>query len=136
MDFYLQSRAAAQGVRLVSAESVDGLFQNKESTITVRGGGSAVDVSATFAHEYGHYVWLKLPSQDQRDQYRKNYDVQRSAHHLVSQYAAVSLEEGFAEAFSYYVVQRPLLAQKDLGSCCLLDRFLIVRDQKTPAKSN
>src|SRR5438309_530788 len=60
-----------------------------------------------------HYVWKQVLSQDQRRQYEGVYKVQSKARHLVSAYAAVSVEEGFAEAYSYYVRQPAILEKCD-----------------------
>lgn len=118
MDARLQ--AAAHSQRLVNADAVDGFYQNACPTITLRVSSPTADVSATFAHEYGHYVWMNVLSAKQRDQYRKIYDTQRSAHRLVSQYAAVSVDEGFAEAFAAYIHDYSGLCQRDSLSCCYL----------------
>jgi len=131
MNSYLQVRAAAQYVRLVNADSVDGIYQNSSPTITLRVASPADDISANFTHEYGHYVWFNVLSPAQRGEYAKLYETQRSSHHLVTQYAAVSVEEGFAEAFSFYVRQNSVLAQCDASSCCFLQTTLIGKSNTT-----
>lgn len=120
MNACLQACAAAHSQRLVNADAVDGFYQNACPTITLRAPSATADVSATFTHEYGHYVWMKVLSAAQRDQYRKIYDTQRSAHHLITQYAAVSVDEGFAEAFAAYIHDYSGLCQRDSLSCCYL----------------
>lgn len=120
MNAYLQDKAAAQSVRLVDADAVDGMYQNAAPTITLRASSPTADVSATFLHEYGHCLWLNALSPSQRTQYVNVYERQRRAHLLVSQYAAVSVEEGFAEAFSFYIRERDHLAKCDAPSCCFL----------------
>jgi len=84
-------------------------------------------VDGTFTYEYGHFVWMNVLSPAQRDQYQKVYGAQRAMGHLVSPYAAVSVEEGFAETFSFYVLRRPFLAQKDFCSCCFLNNLSSAR---------
>jgi len=121
MDSYLQSCAASQSVKLVNAGAVDGLFQNATPTISLR---NSDGLSATFTHEYGHYIWMNVLTGAQRDEYAKTYKAQRDAHRLVSAYAAVSVEEGFAEAFSFYNLQKLKLAARDNSSCCFLDECL------------
>lgn len=127
MDACLQASAAAHSQRILNAGAVDGFYQDGAKVITLRAPSATADVSTTFTHEYGHYVWMNVLSPAQRDQYRKVYDTQRAAGRLVSPYAAVSVEEGFAEAFSFYIQRRPLLVQKDLSSCCFLDGLVDVK---------
>ena len=124
MDAYLQDKATAQSVRLMDAGAIDGLYQNAARTITLRASSPTADVSATFLHEYGHCFWLNALSSSQRVRYVSVYDRQRRDHHLGSQYAAVSVEEGFAEAFSLYIREHDHLAQCDPLSCCFLANAL------------
>ncbi len=119
MDSCLQACAAARSERIVDPATVAGFFNTDTGAITLRADPNT-DVSATFAHEYGHSVWFHVLSPGQRDRFSGIYDAQRAAHHLVSPYAAVSVQEGFAEAFSFYICDRPLLASRDP----LAERFL------------
>ena len=123
MDAYLQQCAASQSEKLVNASAVDGLFQNTTSTITLRE-SSATSFSATFAHEFGHYVWFNVLSKVQRNQFTRQYKNQQASHTFITFYAAVSPQEDFAEAFSFYCLQRPLLSSKDSESCCFLNNCL------------
>jgi len=123
MDSYLQACAASESEKLVDASAVDGLFQNTASTITLRE-SDASSLSATFAHEFGHYVWLNVLSKSQRVQFSRLYKKQQTSHTFVTSYAAVSPQEDFAEAFSFYCLQKPLLSSKDSGSCCFLSTCL------------
>ncbi len=127
MDACLQASAAAHSQRLVNADAVDGFYQDGSKVITLRVPSPTADVSTTFTHEYGHFVWMNLLSAVQRDQYRKVYVTQRTVGRLVSPYTAVSVEEGFAEAFSFYVQRRPLLVRKDPCSCGFLDGMVGVK---------
>ena len=129
MNACLQKCAAAQAQKLVNADAVDGFYQNSSPTITLRVPTSTSDVSAVFTHEYGHFIWLNVLSPTQRDQYRTLYKVQFSSNHLVSKYAAVSVEEGFAEAFSHYMRDRAFLAKRDSPSNNFLSSVL-----NTPTK--
>lgn len=92
---------------------IDGVFENDPPRITLRVSESGTPDMFTFGHEYGHYVWFGLLSKSDRKRYEAIYNKQRAAHHLVTRYAATELEEGFAEAFSFYVNQPPLLAHRD-----------------------
>ena len=74
MDACLRMCAAAHAQRLVNADAVDGFYQDPLTTITLRTSSPTTDVSATFAHEYGHYVWMNVLSPAQREQYRNVYN--------------------------------------------------------------
>lgn len=129
MDACLQAFAAAHSRRILNADAVDGFYQDGAKVITLRIPSATADVSATFTHEYGHYVWMNVLSPAQRGQYRKVYDTQCAAGRLVSAYAAVSVEEGFAEAFSFYVRDCSFLARCDSHTCCYLTSILPDRSQ-------
>lgn len=92
---------------------VDGVFEGDPDRIALRLPASGSLDMFTFAHEYGHYVWFNLLSGDDRHRYEAIYKRQRAARHLVTRYASTDMEEGFAEAFSFYVAQAPLLARRD-----------------------
>jgi hypothetical protein len=137
MTTYLQGQAAVQHVILADADAVDGLYQNATPTITLRTASPTADLSATFTHEYGHYFWLNVLLPRDRDRYGSLYDKQQLAHRLISPYAAVSVDEGFAEAFSFYLREKPVLARCDPLSCCFLSN-LLKPDEKpsdTPVRS-
>ena len=102
---------------------IDGVFENDPPRLTLRLPASGDPDTFTLAHEYGHYVWFNLLSSADRKHYEVLYDKQRAAHHLVTRYAATELEEGFAEAFSFYVNQPPLLAHRDALSYQFLTQW-------------
>lgn len=81
-------------------DEIDGVFVDHPPRILLRIPDSGTIDFDTFAHEYGHYVWFKLLTKGDRKRYEAIYDKQKSAHKLITDYAAESLEEGFAEAFS------------------------------------
>jgi hypothetical protein len=60
-------------------------------------------------------------TKNQRAIYRGLYSNQKAAHHLVTDYARESVEEGFAEAFSYYSMEPATLAKRDSASLHFLD---------------
>ncbi len=95
---------------------IDGVFENDPPRITLRLPFTGELDTFTFAHEYGHYVWFTLLSSGDRRRYEVIYNKQRAAHHLVTRYAGTELAEGFAEAFSFFVNQPPLLAHRDARS--------------------
>ena len=94
-------------------EDIDGVFSDDPPQIFLRVPDPAHPDFATFAHEYGHYVWFDVMTQDDHKRYKAIYDRQKAAHHLVSEYAADSLEEGFAEAFSVDMTNPAALLRQD-----------------------
>jgi hypothetical protein len=94
-------------------DTIDGIYEDGPPTVTLRSSGDIDDLSFTFAHEYGHYVWQDLLTKSERKRYEQIYDKQRAAHHLVTAYAATELDEGFAEAFSFYAMEPPVLEKRD-----------------------
>lgn len=124
MDRYLSDQAAVDSVKLVNAGSIDGLYQNSVRTVTLRASSPGDDVTATFAHEYGHFVWLNVLSKAQRTQYERIYQDSKRSNRLVSSYAAVSVDEGFAESFSYHLREGSILQSTDPASNCFLTNTL------------
>jgi len=85
-----------------NTDDIDGVYDRNPPRIAVEVENGRVD-NFTFAHEYGHYVWFELMTKADRRAYEAIYKQSRSDRHLVTDYAAVSVDEGFAEAFSFYV---------------------------------
>ncbi len=96
--------------------SIDGIFEADPPRITLLVPQSGSPDLFTFAHEYGHYVWYDLLTKDDRKRYESLYKRQRAARHLVTRYAETDTEEGFAEAFSFYALEPPLLRHRDAAS--------------------
>lgn len=94
-------------------DTIDGIYEDGPPTVTLRTTPDIDDLSFTFAHEYGHYVWQDLMTRAQHTAYAKIYYKERAAHHLVTGYAATELDEGFAESFSFYVMAPPILQKRD-----------------------
>lgn len=94
-------------------DTIDGIYEDGPPTVTLRSTSDTDDLSFTFAHEYGHYVWQDLLTKAERKRYEQIYNKQRAAHHLVTAYAATELDEGFAEAFSFYAMEPPVLEKRD-----------------------
>ncbi len=109
---------------------VDGLFQDDPPRIAVRITDSDGPDVFTFAHEYGHWVWTKLFSRDDRREYHAVYQRQRARRALVTRYAQTDEEEGFAEAFSFYVNEPPLLQRRDPVSARFLTDWANARLNK------
>lgn len=96
--------------------SIDGIFEADPPRITLLVPQSGSPDLFIFAHEYGHYVWYDLLTKDDRKRYESLYKKQRAARHLVTRYAETDTEEGFAEAFSFYAIEPPLLRHRDAAS--------------------
>jgi hypothetical protein len=99
-----------------SNDDIDGVFENDPARITLRLPNTGQLDMFTFAHEYGHFVWFNLMSRDDHKKYEAIYNHQRAVHHLVTRYASTDLEEGFAEAFSFYVGEPEILQHRDAAS--------------------
>jgi hypothetical protein len=104
-------------------DDIDGVFENDPPRITLRLPSSGEPDMFTFTHEYGHFVWFDLMSKDDRKEYEAIYKKQHAAHHLVTRYAATDLEEGFAEAFSFYINEAPVLQHRDPASYAFLSQW-------------
>ena len=96
--------------------SIDGVFESNPPRITLLMPQFGNPDLFTFAHEYGHYVWYGLLNRDDRKRYETVYKKQKAARHLVTRYAETDMEEGFAEAFSFYALEPPLLRHRDGAS--------------------
>lgn len=101
---------------------VDGCYQNRRGSeddtarIFLSDALRGEEVALVFAHEYGHFVWDELLNDRQRDSYYLLWREQKKAEHLVTEYAAESEEEGFAEAFSYFLRKPDTLQKRDPAS--------------------
>ena len=104
-------------------DDIDGVFVDDPPQIVLRVPVSGHLDFYTFAHEYGHYVWFDLLSQDDRKRYKALYERQRSARHLITDYASDCVEEGFAEAFSYDINDPSALQHQDPLSYQFLSRW-------------
>jgi hypothetical protein len=114
-----------------SNDDIDGVFENDPPRITLRQSPGSQPDMFTFAHEYGHFVWFDLMSKADRKRYESIYKRQRSAHHLVTRYAATDVEEGFAEAFSFFVNDAPVLQHRDTASYAFLTGWEVQSEQST-----
>lgn len=102
---------------------IDGVFEDGPPRVTLRLSGASMPDMFTFAHEYGHYVWFDLLSAADRKHYQAIYQKQRAQKHLVTDYAGTDVEEGFAEAFSFYVAAPTMLSHRDAESSRFLDAW-------------
>jgi hypothetical protein len=98
---------------------VDGCYQpngedeNSPATITLRETLRGDEAALVFTHEYGHFAWEERLSEAQRACYRRLWREQKRARHLVTRYAGDSQEEGFAEAFAYFLQKPAALRRRD-----------------------
>jgi hypothetical protein len=109
---------------------VDGCYQrggpDEEAygTISMRETLHGELAAFVFAHEYGHYVWDDLLTEAQRLSYARLWRAQKRAGHLVTDYAADSVEEGFAEAVAHYVRKPAVLRRRDPRSAAFIADLL------------
>lgn len=105
---------------------VDGCYQDAEDEnamggqITLRMSLRGDSAALVFVHEYGHYVWSNLLTGSDRARYRRLWHEQKRIGALVTAYAGDSDEEGFAEAFAYYIRHQGTLRRADARSCTFL----------------
>lgn len=99
----------------------DGEEETSPGHITLRASLRGADAEMVFTHEYGHYVWDEILSDTDRSGYRRLWREQRHADHLVTSYAAEDVEEGFAEAFAYYLRKPETLRRRDSRSWAFLN---------------
>lgn len=124
-----------------SNEKVDGCYYlggdrlDADATILLLNTLDEVDAQKVFAHEYGHFVWDHLLSQEDRERYTIVWSAQRNRHCLVTPYAYTSVEEGFAEAFADYLFQRAQLHTADPRSERFLSQLASDNRYKTLATS-
>ena len=118
-----------------SNNDIDGVFEDNPPRITLRVPQKGDVDMFTFSHEYGHYVWFDLMTKGERSQYDAIYKQQKAAHHLVTRYASTDVEEGFAEAFSFFTNAPILLQHRDSGSSQFLTQMAGsgTNDTTTPA---
>jgi hypothetical protein len=109
---------------------VDGYYQNghgdqsEAPTITLRRTMDDEEAAFVFTHEYGHFVWYKILTSRQRADYARLWKQQKRNGRLVTEYAADSEEEGFAEAFAHFLQKPVRLRNRDLDSWRFLDRLV------------
>ncbi len=102
---------------------IDGVYESHPDRMALRLPPKRDIDMYTFAHEYGHYVWFHLLSDSDRRRYDVIYQHVRATGHLVTPYAQNGVEEGFAEAFSFYAAQPPILAARDAASFQFLSQW-------------
>ncbi|MDQ2687636.1 MAG: hypothetical protein M3Y28_07205, partial [Armatimonadota bacterium] len=109
-----------------------GLFADRQKRISVRVAANGAMDLQTLTHEYGHYVWFHVLSKDDRKQYKDLYKRQSASRALVSNYAETNLEEGFVEAFAYYIQRPDTLKARDAASFQYLAAWAAVHASAAP----
>jgi len=123
--------------RSVNIAAIDGVYENLTPTILLRGDGDCTQMCRTFAHEFGHCVWRRMLTAADQDRYAQVYSTQKAAHHLITPYAETNVEEGFAEAYSYFVTDRPALDNRDqLSSAFLTDLFARLQSSSSSSEQS
>lgn len=124
MNGYIREGSDDHFANTEADDSIDGIYESGPPTITLRGSITNLSLPYTFAHEYGHYFWQSQLTAQDRKAYSEIYNREKKARHLVTEYAQDGVDEGFAEAFSFYVVSKVILSKKDASSTKFLDDVL------------
>ncbi|MDE2126301.1 MAG: hypothetical protein KGJ62_06910 [Armatimonadetes bacterium] len=112
--------SAAVSATAVAADGdgpVDGLYlpppdaQDTPAEVMVRQGLRGMLAGLVFTHELGHYVWQTELTRTQREAYRALWKSRVELGGLITTYADASPQEGFAEAFAWYV-RRPIALRR------------------------
>ncbi len=92
--------------------------------ITLLKGEDTDDFSEAFLHEFGHHLWFTVVSPPEISEFKALYAQAARAQTFVSDYAAVSAEEDFAESFAYYEMKPKLLAKRDPAAAQYMTQLL------------
>jgi hypothetical protein len=107
---------------------IDGCYQNggekQPVRIFLRETLRGEEAALVFLHEYGHYVWDELLTRSQQRAYVRLWHEQKRTERLITDYAETSPEEGFGEAFSYFLRQPNALRRVDARSARFLQTLL------------
>ncbi len=107
---------------------IDGCYQNsgvKEPIrIFIRETLRGETAELVFLHEYAHFIWDEFVTPDEQELYTKVWREQRRSKRLVTEYAATSVEEGFADSLSYALRKSKYLKQRDPRSARFMERLM------------
>lgn len=101
---------------------VDGYYHegsrnsSESPTITLRRSMPEEEAAFVFTHEYGHFIWYKKLNSEQRAEYSRIWRQLKRNGGLITRYAGDCVEEGFAEAFAYFVRKPARLKTNDARS--------------------
>ena len=118
---FVRAGLSSEEARSIDVSGIDGVYQDVAPSISLRVGHDDSRLGLTFAHEMGHYTWQHVLTNAQRQQYCTLYKSLKAQHCLVTAYCCVSVEEGFAEAFSYYIVDPGVLHSRDEKSNAFIE---------------
>lgn len=122
-------RLAREGLDEAAQEDdsvVDGMFfldGDDRPNIALRRSLWGEKAALVFAHELGHLVWDTQLGRDQRGEYAEAYGRAKASKQLVTPYASESLEEGWAEAFSFFVLRPDTLRKRDPVSWAAFEKL-------------
>src|SRR5205807_9417310 len=106
--------------------------RNDIPTITLRRTMPEDEAAFVFTHEFGHFVWYKILTRQQRTDYMSLWRSLKRSGELVTRYAGDSDEEGFAEAFAHFLRKPSRLRSLDPRSY----RFLSNIEQPLSTKNS
>jgi hypothetical protein len=90
-------------------------------SITMRASLKSEEAGFVFTHEYGHMIWDEVLTRNDRREYGRIWTEQHRRHRLVTEYAADSVEEGFAEAIAAWMRTPEKLKRRDMDSWQFVD---------------
>ena len=117
---------------------VQGLFfldEDDEARIYLLRGMSASHEQMVLAHELGHMVWDTHLTRSEQRAYEKAFHEASGRDRLVSEYAADSIYEGFAEAFAFFVMKPDVLQRRDPVSHAALRAICTGRKSEPKSRS-
>jgi hypothetical protein len=136
MNSYLDEGSPDQSASKGADDSIDGVYEDGPPLITLRSSMPDDELEYTVAHEYGHYVWQTELTAVQRKQFNRIYSTEKRRGRLVSDYAAFSVNEGFAEAFATYSTCPSMLKAKDPLSFDFIDTLMASASQQPALVAN
>lgn len=116
----LRSVTEAQIVDMVGNPNVIGLYYNFPPRIYVDAGVSGDLWNHVCVHEYGHFVWFRLMTMEERAEYVEVWEILKKFDALPTPYSRVHPDEGFAEAFTFYCLRK---SELDVISTRIVDRL-------------
>lgn len=142
----LYEQCVARGMKIIEHDSPDGNVHFADYREAIFGGRPACFIPFLaemhvnpaglaqygeypgHVHELGHAVWTLLLSTVERwMDYAKAWGVSRAAGSLVSEYAATSIEEGWAEDFTVWFWQRDSLTRDDADRAVAMRWAVVAR---------
>jgi hypothetical protein len=104
-------------------------------SITLRLSLRSEEAGFVFTHEYGHMIWDEILTRSDRREYDRIWSSQRRHRSLVTEYAADSVEEGFAEAIAAYIRTPEKLKRRDMDSWQFVDDLAHLNPDPEPQEA-